>query len=94
MSETGPPTVGSVVHYVSQGSPVRADGTQEYPSTCRMAFVTETDPQSAYRLGLCVVSPTGFLFRSLETGGAEWDKKPGEPGTWHVVHEPWDDGRW
>lgn len=94
MSETEPPTVGSIVHYVSHGSPVRADGTQEYPSVCRVAIVTELDLNSAYRLGLCVMNPTGFLFRPLETGGAVWDKKPGEPGTWHAVHEPWDDGRW
>ena len=42
----------------------------------------------------CVMNATGFLFRPLERGGAVWDKKPGERGTWLAVHEPWDDGRW
>lgn len=35
------PTVGRMVHYVSWGSPVRADGTQAYVQQCRAAVVTE-----------------------------------------------------
>lgn len=35
------PTVGRIVHYVSHGTPVRADGSQAYPSLCRAAIVTE-----------------------------------------------------
>lgn len=35
------PSVGRIVHYVSEGSPVRPDGTQKYRSVCRAATVTE-----------------------------------------------------
>lgn len=35
------PTVGRPVHYVSHGSPVRADGAQAYEPQCRAAIVTE-----------------------------------------------------
>lgn len=36
-----PASVGRIVHYVSYGSPVRDDLTQQYPSECRAAIVTE-----------------------------------------------------
>lgn len=35
------PSVGRIVHYVSEGSPVLPDGTQKYPSKCRAADITE-----------------------------------------------------
>lgn len=35
------PSPGRVVHYVSFGTPVRADGSQAYTSQCRAATVTE-----------------------------------------------------
>ena len=35
------PSVGRVVHYVSHGTPVRADGTQAFTAECRAAIVTE-----------------------------------------------------
>lgn len=35
------PSVGRVVHYVSHGTPPRADGSQMYTSQCRAATVTE-----------------------------------------------------
>lgn len=34
------PSVGRIVHYVSEGSPVRADGTQKYTKQCRAAVMT------------------------------------------------------
>lgn len=35
------PAVGQIVHYVSYGTPVRADGSQAYTSRCRAAIITE-----------------------------------------------------
>jgi hypothetical protein len=35
------PTVGEMVHYVSYGTPPRADGSQTYSAACRAAVVTE-----------------------------------------------------
>lgn len=35
------PSVGRVAHYVSEGSPVRPDGTQKYTRQCRAATITE-----------------------------------------------------
>lgn len=73
------PSVGRVVHYVSHGSPVRADGTQAYASLCRAAIVTEVHGGDDQVVGLCVLNPTGQFFdRSVEH---DEDDKPG--GTWH-----------
>lgn len=63
-------TVGRVVHYVSHGTPVRADGTQEYVATCRAATVTEVNAEEPYQVGLSVQNPTGLFFRPLSEGGA------------------------
>lgn len=69
------PSVGRIVHYVSHGSPVRADGTQQYLSECRAAVITEVGPgllpegvdaeidSDAEVVGLCVLNPTGLFFR-------------------------------
>lgn len=38
---TPTPRVGLVVHYVSEGSPVRSDGSQKYLRACRPSTVTE-----------------------------------------------------
>jgi hypothetical protein len=65
------------VHYVSLGS---ANG--EFPSACRVAIVTETDPEIIGHVGLCVINPTGFHFRPLATGGVHADPD-GAPDTWH-----------
>lgn len=35
------PGVAHTVHYVSHGTPVRADGTQAYTKQCRAAVITE-----------------------------------------------------
>ena len=79
------PSVGRIVHYVSHGTPMREDGTQEYRSQCRAAIVTEltysdpalTDP--TYEVGLCVFNPTGQFFR--EDVKADFTENQG--GTWH-----------
>lgn len=67
------PSVGRIVHYVSMGSPVEADGSQKYPSVCRAAIVTEgrgyqrVDPTGRLivdveTVALCVLNPTGLFF--------------------------------
>lgn len=34
------PSIGRIVHYVSYGTPIRADGSQAYTQQCRAATVT------------------------------------------------------
>ena len=89
------PSVGRMVHYVSHGSPVRADGTQAFASRCRAAIITEVDdPNGANadlgRVGLCVTNPTGLFLHSLADGGSRYaddDQRDGfgqlPGGTWH-----------
>lgn len=62
---TPAPSVGSIVHYVSHGSPVRKDGTQVYTSQCRAAIVTEVLNEANVTgecVALCVLNPTGQFF--------------------------------
>ena len=86
------PTVGRIVHYVSYGTPVRADGTQAFTSQCRAADVTEVDPADPNRVGLMVKNPTGLFFHSLADGGCTYDEWDGtdavqgavpQGGSWH-----------
>lgn len=63
------PTVGRDVHYVSAGSPIREDGTQQYPSTCRAAKITEVGENGV--IGLVVFNPTGLHFHGLDQGGVK-----------------------
>jgi hypothetical protein len=78
-----PPRLGDRVHYVAEGSPLRDDGTQKYSSVCRAADVTEVDPASPHRVGLCVLNPLGIFFRPLEHGGSELGHAGGQ---WHHRH--------
>ena len=68
------PTVGRIVHYVSHGTPVRADGTQAFAPACRAAIVTEVDPADPARVGLAVLNPTGQFFQALAAGGCSYDE--------------------
>jgi hypothetical protein len=77
------PSVGRVVHYVSFGTPKREDGSQAYTSQCRKADVTEVDPADPWKVGLCVVNPTGLFFRPLSDGGCMNDETEHQGGTWH-----------
>lgn len=81
------PTVGRIVHYVSYGTPVQADGTQTYLPECRAAIVTELsdEPQDMLdgRVGLCVLNPTGFFFHPLADGGCLHSELDHNGGTWH-----------
>jgi hypothetical protein len=87
--------VGSIVHYVSQGSPVRPDGTQLYRSLCRAATVTEVIPiepgETQLVVGLYVANPSGLFFRSLADGGNVHESilPSSAPvlGSWHRLDE-------
>ncbi|MFC9341502.1 hypothetical protein ACFT0G_35810 [Streptomyces sp. NPDC057020] len=81
MSEA--PTVGRTVHYVSHGTPVRPDGSQEYPPTCRAAIVTEVNAEDPGRVGLAVLNPTGCFFHPLSNGGAVLSEGSHLAGSWH-----------
>jgi len=82
------PSIGSIVHYVSYGTP-----GGEYTSQCRAAIVTEVQ-EGVPIIGLAVLNPTGMFFHSMEAGGCRYDgggvpdrtgsevrAYPG--GTWH-----------
>lgn len=84
--------VNGAVHYVSHGTPIRADGTQAFTSRCRAATITEVE-QDSLRVGLMVANPTGLFFHSLADGGCQYghpDNGPGgapEGGTWHYMDD-------
>lgn len=85
------PSVGRIVHFVSHGSPVRADGTQAYASQCRAAIITavhngdEVFPDSGVPLvDLCILNPEGMLFKLRVSYEPRQDGYGMEPaGTWH-----------
>jgi hypothetical protein len=82
-SAPDPLRVSDPVHYVSWGTPPRADGSQAFPSLCRAARVTEIDPEDPNHLGLEVANPSGTFFHPLALGGCH----PGDQGgQWHRVH--------
>ncbi|MFD5788559.1 hypothetical protein ACFWH1_18295 [Streptomyces sp. NPDC127037] len=84
MTATGLPSVGRIVHYVSHGTPLRSDGSQEHPPACRDAHVTEVDPTDPARVGLAVLNPEGLLFRPLSAGGSVHDESGAQlGGSWH-----------
>ncbi|MDX2817494.1 hypothetical protein PV410_34015 [Streptomyces sp. PA03-5A] len=86
MPESPRPSVGRAVHYVSHGTPIREDGTQQFPPTCRAATVTEVDDADPTRVGLAVHNPTGTFFHPLSAGGCRHlavDEQPPTGGTWH-----------
>ncbi|BAU83334.1 hypothetical protein SLA_2407 [Streptomyces laurentii] len=74
------PTIGRIVHYVSHGTP-----GGEYPSQCRAAIVTATDPApdgvpepGQVFASLAVITPEGMFFNRfvLQDGNHT-------AGTWH-----------
>jgi hypothetical protein len=73
------PSVGRIAHYVSEGSPVRPDGTQKYESVCRSAMITEVDEADPFKVGLFVANPTGAFFNQ----GVLADFTERQGGTWH-----------
>lgn len=81
------PSVGRIVHYVSHGTPVRADGSQAFDSQCRAAIVTSVKNDTT--AGLCVLNPTGLFFHEEcffvgEHGPGYVEETGAYPGgTWH-----------
>lgn len=78
------PSVGRIVHYVSHGTPVQADGSQRYTSQCRAAVITAVldDPEI---VSLAVLNPTGMFFHEAV---AQWEPEESGDirhggGTWH-----------
>jgi hypothetical protein len=77
---TQQPSVGRIVHYVSYGTPVHADGSQAYTSQCRAAIVAavpEVSPHRGYA-DLAVLNPDGVFFKR-----SEQDEDQHQGGTWH-----------
>jgi len=91
------PSVGRIVHYVSVGSPLRADGTQQYTRQCRAAVITEVDEHDPGLIGLVALNPTGFFFHSLAEGGChqqslpEGSSEPYDGGSWHWPEKVYED---
>jgi hypothetical protein len=74
--------VGRAVHYVSEGSPVREDGTQKYESVCRAATITQV--WSDESVALAVFNPTGMFFNHVcDHDEGELADGRGAGGTWH-----------
>ena len=75
------PSVGRIVHYVSYGTPMQANGSQAFTSECRAAIITEVGEETGFGVlvGLCVLNPTGQFFNR----GVEQDENAHTGGTWH-----------
>lgn len=78
------PAISDSVHYVSMGSPVRPDGTQEYSSQCRAAIVTAVQEGVSEAGGgivaAAVLNPTGLFF-AVDLSHVDAEHHAG--GTWH-----------
>lgn len=86
------PSVGRIVHYVSHGTPIQADGTQAFSSVCRAAIIAEVYPvvgggllsggevqdYEAVTCALVVLNPTGMFFHD-----AQQDEDARAGGSWH-----------
>ncbi|AYD81625.1 hypothetical protein SEA_KROMP_24 [Streptomyces phage Kromp] len=85
------PRLGQTVHYVSHGTPLRADGSQAHTSRCRAAVVTAVHELAVspaaltesdmWVVDLCVLNPTGF-FLDQRLVQMEFGRTG---GTWHTT---------
>jgi hypothetical protein len=81
------PSVGRVVHYVSHGTPIRADGSQAYTAQCRAAIITAVGavaPEDEHPntpvippCDLAVFNPEGMFFNrnvpmAFDNAGGTW----------------------
>lgn len=71
------PSVGSIVHYVSYGTP-----GGEFKSECRAAVVTAVKANDF--VDLCVLNPTGLYFSQTVACLSE---KHMQGGTWHWIEQ-------
>ena len=79
------PRVGTIVHYVSYGTP-----GGEYESTCRAAVVTALGaevPHGETIVSLAVLNPTGCFFNQ----GVRESQTDHHGGTWHYICPPRDE---
>ncbi|MFI1723951.1 hypothetical protein [Streptomyces sp. NPDC020489] len=87
------PRVGDTVHYVSHGTPPRADGSQAFTSQCRAAIVTavldgalpladtvqtEAWDSNVLVAALAVLNPEGAFFNRVPRSEHDY-----RGGTWH-----------
>lgn len=78
MTEPQDVKIARNAHYVSHGTPIRADYTQAFPSTCRAAMITAVKKDGI--VSLAVLNPTGMFFQETVPYDAD---TPYGPGTWH-----------
>lgn len=87
MSDWQRPSVGRIVHYVSHGTPPKADGTQAFKSECRAAIITGVKNDTT--VDLFVMNPTGVFLNQecyfVGVDGPGYDRETGSypGGTWH-----------
>lgn len=87
-------TIGTIVHYVSHGTPVRADGSQAYTSQCRAAVITAVDAvdtvdtdETRLAVSLHVFNPDGdFYNHHIPWAWHGISAEPAPGGTWHEQH--------
>lgn len=90
------PSIGRIVHYVSFGTPLRADGSQAYASECRAAVVAgiihpgpgPPDSPPSSLVALVVFNPAGLFFNE-----ASQDEEGHRPGSWHWPEREADGAR-
>jgi hypothetical protein len=101
MAAHWPPRVGDTVHYVSHGSPVLPNGSQQYRSVCRAAIVAAVDtydegtPEEGHygALTLAVLNPSGLFFDEVTNGVG--DPADGAPGArCHTGGRAYPGGTW
>lgn len=82
------PSVGRIVHYVSHGTPPRADGSQAFTAQCRAAIIAEVpypdDDELRESCLLVVLNPTGMFFSPTAYPHMEPEADSDlVGGTWH-----------
>lgn len=77
MTQPQLPSVGRIVHYVSYGSPVREDGTQEHVSECCAAIITHVENLEHGFVNLAIFASAGLHFKPIRHDEEK------AAGTWH-----------
>lgn len=83
MTDQHRPSIGRIVHCISDATPPRSDDAQAFPPERRAARVTEAGAGDPGRVGLVLPAPTGQSFHPLAVGGAAHaDAAAHLGGTW------------